>query len=315
MRALIFGIGGQDGSYMAELLIKKGYDVYGTNRRSSVDNLIRIKDAQVFSILQADLTDAQSVYRAIEVSKPDEVYNLADQDLVSSSFESPRYSVDVTAGGVVNILEAVRSLCPEAKVFQPCSSTIFGGGHNHFCSEETPLNPESPYACAKAHALLLAKMYRKKYKMHVSTAILYGHNSNRQKCDYLLHRFARHAVMMSKDHSVEPLTITDPGFQVDIGYAPEFVEGMYRLMQLAKPDDVILSTGKPLRVGDLASQALYDAGVESSAMKLEVQNEVNNKSIMSAIPSRAYDLFAWKAASTASDVVEKLVEHYREVLK
>lgn len=315
MNALIFGVGGQDGSYMAQLLKSKGYVVYGTTRRSSVDNLARVVTGTVDVMLEADLTDAASVTRIVSIIKPDEIYNLADQDLVSSSFETPRYSVDVTAGGVANILDAVMKHSIKSKVFQPGSSTVFGGRHNHYCTEDTPFSPESPYACAKVHALMLAKMYRKKYGMHVSTAILYGHNSERQKCDYLLHRFARHAVLMSRDSLHDSLTVTDPGYKIDVGYAPEFVEGMYRLMQLSSPADVILSTGNPLRVGDLASQAMYEAGVEGKAVTEIVVNKEFNECVTSAVPSKAFDLFAWKAKSNASDVVEKLVEHYRKVLK
>lgn len=318
MNALIFGIGGQDGSFMAELLLSKGYEVFGTTRRSSIDNLSRLKNLSDYTIIEADLADAQSVQRTIEVTEPDEIYNLADQDLVSSSFMTPRYSVDVTAGGPANIFEAVATCCSRSKgikVFQPCSSTIFGSGHNHFCTEDTPLNPESPYACAKAHALLLAKMYRKKYGMFISTATLYGHNSDRQKCDYLLHKFARDAVRISRDPSMDKINVRDPDFQVDIGHAKEFVYGMYQLMQLSSPQDIILSTGKPVRVGDLASLALYEAGVEKDMVeKFVVEKEVN-ASMSSAIPSRAYDLFAWKAKANATDVVTELVEHYRKVLK
>jgi len=175
-RALILGIGGQDGSYLAELLLEKGYKVHGMLRRSSTDNTRNIKHfMDKVTLHQGDLADPLSVDRIIHEVDPHELYNEADQDNVGWSRSTPGYSVDITAGAVARLFESVRRMgFSEIKIFQPVSSTMFGEPTTWPQTEETPLNPMSPYACAKAHAFHLAKYYREKHGVFISTAILYN---------------------------------------------------------------------------------------------------------------------------------------------
>lgn len=313
-KVLILGIGGQDGSYLAELLVEKGVEVHGTTRRSSVENEVRLRNVSQYVLHVADLADHGSVDRVLRETRPQAVYNLADQDLVGASYSTPSYSVDVTAGAVARLLESVKAVDKTIRVFQPCSATVFGGGHTHPCDEDTPFSPESPYACAKAHAYYLARMYRARYGMFVSTAFLYGHNSDRQKCEYLLHRIAREAVEKSRVND-EQFAVTNPSYRVDIGYAKEFVQGMYDLMQCDHPNDVVMSTGRTFSVYELYVQAAYEAGIDMPVFDRVVTDEAFNKSVMTGYSSRAKELFRWNPQTHALDVIDMLVEHYRKVLK
>lgn len=263
-RVLIIGIGGQDGSYIAELLIEKGYEVFGTSRRSSVDNLHRISHikSKIQHLYQMELTDQQSISCVINNCEPDWIYHEADQDNVGWSYATPRYSVDVTAGGVSNLLETVRQNRPQCRVFIPVSSTIFGdtpGPQN----EETPHKPLSPYACAKSHAYHLARYYRFYHDMYVSTAILYGHHSERRKqSDYLLGMLYEQVQTIKRNNGIGKVKVGCLDTVVDIGYAKEFAVGIYNLMQLPAPDDIVLGTGVGKIIWDITSHYIKRAGLD-----------------------------------------------------
>ncbi len=270
-RALILGIGGQDGSYLADLLVSKGYEVHGLYRRTSVDNLWRIKHLlNKIQLHCGDITDPNSLHRVLQDVKPHELYNEADQDHVGTSFQTPKLSMDVTAGGVLNVLESVKACCPDCKVFQPTSATIFGDALPPQ-TESTSLNPLSPYACAKAHAYYLARYYRQVYNLHVSTSILYNHDSTRRSGDYLLHNIAKQAIAVSS-HQQSYITIGNPDMSVDIGYAPDYCEGIYKILQQSTPDDYILASG-PTTIRNLISSALEQAGVDEPWSNPKIEHD------------------------------------------
>lgn len=244
-QALITGITGQDGSYLAEHLLELGYVVHGFYRRSSVDNLCRIRHLLPNLCLhRGDLADHASLIAAIKTSKPDELYHLADQDNVDWSYETPSYSCDITSRATSWLLEAVKGR--GIKLFVPISATVFGSTPppQYVASRLSPL---SPYACAKAHAWHLCQYHRESYNTHVSCGVLYNHDSPRRGDEYLLHRLCKAAVRG------EVIELSDLEQVIEVGFAGDFVKSFAKLLQLS-PQDVILS-GSQLTLSDWASLA------------------------------------------------------------
>lgn len=259
-RALILGIGGQDGSYLAELLLAKGYRVYGLYRRSSCDNLWRLRAAGVLNkvyLRVGDLCDPMSMHAALADVLPDEVYNLADQDHVGTSRATPRYNMDVTAGAVASLLEICRTVGP-VRVFQACSATMLRPsvdpiGYDH------PHDPRSPYAIAKTAAFHLARHYRRDHGLYVATGVFYQHSSPRQSPDYLLPTIARQAMEVARGDRGR-IELIGPDALVDVGYAPEYAEAAWRILQQDKADDWDVGTGVGYRVSTLCQTALSHVG-------------------------------------------------------
>ncbi len=265
--ALIYGVGGQDGSYLADILLGKNYLVYGFYRRSSVDNLARIKHLLEplhpnLILLEGDLSDTASVRRAITSSNPDEVYQVADQDHVGWSFNTPQYSADITYGGVSRVLEAVRNIRKDAKVYIPVSATMFGN-EPPMQNEVTHFNPLSPYACAKVGAYHLCGYYRQAYNMFVSTAILFNHDSERRGGDYFLHKICKSAVEIVLGKR-DKLAISNSSALLDIGYAKEYMEAVVKIMQLDRPINMVLASGDSWTVKRICHVALREAGLNET---------------------------------------------------
>lgn len=313
-RALIFGVTGQDGSYLADHLLGLGYEVYGTHRRTSLDNTVRIDKARQskrFRLLRADLTDPGSVAAVVREARPREVYNLADQDNVGWSEALPRLAVDVTYGGVLNVLEAVGRHAPHAKVFQPVSATMFAGSPPPQ-TEESPHFPQSPYAVAKCAAYHLCRYYRAVHGLGVSTGILFNHDSERRGGDYLLQRLAVQAVEVARGRRAV-VTVFRPGDHVDVGYAPEFVAAFHRVLHLDRPTDLVLGTGRPYSVGELAGAALAAAGVGDTG-RLTVADADRPAPTLIADPRKAREAIDWDPREDALSVVRRLVRHYLGVI-
>tara|TARA_Y100000310_G_scaffold204358_1_gene204622 strand:- start:10587 stop:12752 length:2166 start_codon:yes stop_codon:yes gene_type:complete len=268
-RALIMGITGQDGSYLAEILLEKGYEVHGMYRRSATGNTKNIKHIlDKIKLYKGDLADATSLYRIISEVKPDEIYNEADQDHVAWSYEIPAYSYDITASAVGRMLEIVKQIDPKIKVFQPLSSTMFGDASEIPQKETTTFAPQSPYACAKLMAYFLAKYYREVHGMFVATAIFYNHDSPRRGEEYLLHKICASAVRISKG-TQDKLMIGALDLPVDIGYAKEYMETAWKIMQADEPEDFIVSTGESSLIRDLIDEAFKQVGVDPKG-KVEI---------------------------------------------
>lgn len=255
-RALILGIGGMDGSHLCETLLENDYIIGGTSRRCSVDNLKRIRhiNDKIAKMYKVEVTDPLSIRHAVVDFCPHEIYHMADQDNVGWSYDTAKTSCDVTAGGVSNLLEVVKKHIVPTKVFIPISATVYGD-HPSFQDETTPHNPLSPYACAKSHAYHLARYYRQCYGMHVSTGIMYNHDSPRRSGGYLLHTIYDGAkkCTFDKNHKIK---IGSLEMKVDIGYAREYMQGVYDLMQLDTPIDLILSTNKGYKIQDIIAYYL-----------------------------------------------------------
>lgn len=276
-RALILGVGGQDGSYLARILLERGYDVHGLYRRTSVDNLWRIRDLRDrIRLHRGDLLDGASIERVIVAVQPDAIYNMADQDHVSYSRETPQVSIDITAGAVQRLLETVVSLNPKIKVFQPVSATIFGKSEppQH---EGTPLNPMSPYACAKACALHFCRYYRRWGAAQVTCGIMFNHESEVRGPDYLIQRLIGQVKCLKRNRQGNPLDgsakvrVANPNMIVDIGYAPEFMECVVDLMERdILPDDYCIGTGRRISVWGLAHAVLTAFGFKDPDLWIEI---------------------------------------------
>ena len=254
--ALITGINGQDGSYLAEFLLRKGYEVWGTLKRNSVsENQSSRIDDNTFSRITleyADMTDMSSITRVLQLCRPDEIYNLAAQSHVRISFDQPIYTTEVTAVGVLNLLEATRLICPKARIYQASSSEMFGNNidKDGYQRETTPMNPVSPYGCAKVFAYNICRNYRNSYNMYISNGILFNHESSRRGTNFVTNKVVKEAVKIKLGLSNE-LKLGNLDSSRDWGHAKDYVKAMWLMLQQDSPDDFVCSTGISHTVKDL----------------------------------------------------------------
>ena len=253
--ALITGINGQDGSYLAEFLLEKGYEVHGTLKRNSVAENQTSRLDKVYDKVKlhyADLTDLSSLVRVINEVKPIEIYNLAAQSHVRISFDQPLYTANVTGIGTLNVLEAVKLLDPSIKIYQASSSEMFGNSidDDGFQRETTPMNPVSPYGCAKVFSYNICRNYRNSYGMFISNGILFNHESPRRGTNFVTNKVCKEAVKIKLGLSNE-LKLGNLEATRDWGHAKDYVKVMWEILQLDKPDDFVCSTGVSHTVQDL----------------------------------------------------------------
>lgn len=248
-KALITGITGQDGSYLAELLLEKGYEVHGIIRRNSspIANLWRIKplvDAKQITLHYGDMTDASSLHRIVALVEPDEIYNLAAQSHVRDSFDVPEYTAQTDALGPLRLLEAVRLLgaAKDVRIYQGSTSEMFGDAPAPQ-NELTPLNSRSPYGASKIYAYHITRNYRDAYKMHASNGILFNHESERRGDHFVTRMITRHAAQIALGLDT-PIPFSNPSSRRDWGHAKDFVDAMWRIVQQDKPDDYVIATGE-----------------------------------------------------------------------
>jgi GDPmannose 4,6-dehydratase len=268
-RALILGVTGQDGSYLAEVLLEKGYEVHGMVRRSAtgntrnIDHLIQDKELfnRRFFLCRGDLADATSLYRNIMKITPDEIYNEADQDHVSWSYDMVDYSADITGSAVGRLLEIIRQVNPAIRYFQPCTSNMFGKTDAPVQTETTPFNPQSPYACAKVLSYYLTRYYRDAFGIFASTAILYNHESPRRTEEYVTRKITKSVARISCGKQ-DKLVLGDLSAQIDWGYSREYMEAAWRMLQLDKPDDFIIATGEAHSVKEFVEEAFAVVNLE-----------------------------------------------------
>ena len=261
-RALITWIGGQDGSYLAELLLEEGYGVAGMLRRSPASyatNLARVIDR--VEIVEADLLDQTSLARALRATRPTEVYNLAAPSFVPRSWDEPVHTAEFAAVGVTSLLEAVREVDPSIRVYQASSSEIFGEPRETPQTESTPLAPVTPYGVAKAYGHFIIASYRRRYGLHGSCGILFNHESPRRPLDFLPRKVAHAAAVISLGLEKE-LALGDLDARRDWGYAKDYVRAMWLMLGQYEPGDFVIATGVSHSVGELVECAFGHAGLD-----------------------------------------------------
>ncbi|MCP4787481.1 MAG: GDP-mannose 4,6-dehydratase [Fuerstiella sp.] len=325
-KALITGITGQDGSYLAELLIEKGYEVHGIVRRSSTFGTERIDhiykdphntDARLF-LHYGDLTDGQSITNLVLDIEPDEIYNLGAQSHVRVSFEQPAYTFQSTGGGALNVLEAARQLNKRktTKVYQASSSEMFGDVLEIPQTELTPFRPQSPYACAKVYAFHQTVNYRESYDMFAVNGILFNHESPRRGETFVTRKITRAATRI-KLGLQDKLFLGNLEAKRDWGYAKDYVEGMWRMMQHDVPEDFVLATGETQTVQRFAD-LVFERLELNSADYIEIDPryfrpaEVN---LLLGDPSKASEKLGWTATTSLEELAQLMVDHDLELAR
>ena len=268
-KALITGITGQDGSYLAELLLEKGYEVYGIIRRSSNFNTQRIEhifkdlheNENKLHLLYGDLSDASSIGAIMRKTMPDEVYNLAAQSHVKVSFEIPEYTAEITALGSLRILEAIRQFCPKAKYYQASSSEMYGKVKETPQSEKTPFHPRSPYGVSKVFSYWITKNYRESYGLFACNGILFNHESPRRGETFVTKKITK-AIAKIKAGKQKKLYLGNLDAKRDWGHAKDYVEAMWLMLQTKKPEDYVIATGETHSVKEFLEEAFNLVGLD-----------------------------------------------------
>jgi GDPmannose 4,6-dehydratase len=309
-KALILGITGQDGSYLAELLLEKGYEVHGFIRRSATGNkknIIQILDK--ITLHKGDLADATSLYRVINNVQPAEIYNMADQDHVSWSYDSVDYSCDITGSAVGRILEIIKQINPKIRFFQPVSSNMFGKAANPQ-NEGTTFRPQSPYGCAKAFAFTLTRYYRDVFGLFASTAIFYNHESPRRNEEYVTRKITKAAVRISKGLQ-KKLYLGDLDIEIDFGYSKDYAEAAWNILQLEKPDDFIICTGETHSIREFAEEAFKHVGLNASDF-IEIDKRflrAGKTDVLTGDTSKAQKAFGFKSKVKFNELVKIMVDY------
>ena len=265
-KALITGITGQDGSYLAEFLLEKGYDVHGTIRRSSVDfreRIAHLEGKPHFHLHYADLSDSMSIIQVVSKVRPDEIYNLAAQSHVQVSFDSPEFTADVDATGVLRVLEAVRQcgLAETCRIYQASTSELYGKVEEVPQNENTPFHPYSPYAVAKLYGFWIVKEYREAYNMFCCSGILFNHESERRGETFVTRKITLAAARIAQGKQ-DKLYLGNLSSLRDWGYAKDYVECMWMILQHHKPEDFVIATGVQHSVRDFCYLAFKHVGIE-----------------------------------------------------
>jgi GDPmannose 4,6-dehydratase len=263
-KALITGITGQDGAYLASFLLEKGYTVFGTYRRSSTPNFWRLHSLDVFDkvkLIPVDLIDSGSIIEAIRISEPDELYNLAAQSFVAASFQQPVATAEVTGLGVTRILEAIRLVSPHTRYYQASTSELYGNGSYEAYTEITKFQPSSPYAAAKLYAYWLTKIYREGYGIFATNGILFNHESPLRGLEFVTRKISNAAAKIKLGLETE-IELGNLDAKRDWGYAPEYVETMWLMLQQEHPDDFVIATNESHSVSEFAQLAFEVVGLD-----------------------------------------------------
>jgi GDPmannose 4,6-dehydratase len=315
-RALITGVGGQDGSLLAELLLDHGYDVFGVVRRSasSYPNLAGVKDR--IEVVQADVTDELALVRALRAFRPHEVYNLASVSFVPMSWEQPVLTAQLAAVGATALLEAIREVDPAIRFYQASSSEIFGEPLETPQSERTPLAPLTPYGVAKAYAHFITRSYRRRYGLHACAGILYNHESPRRPLEFLPSKVANAAASIKLGLSAE-LWLGDLSAQRDWGYAGDYVRAMWLMLQQEEPDDYVIATGELHNVEELVSCAFDHAGLDWRAYVHIDESLKRGAAELHGLvgdPAKARERLGWRPEFSFEELVALLVDAQLEEL-
>ena len=315
--ALITGITGQDGSYLAELLLEKGYDVHGMVRRASTEKFDRIEHLRDrITLHQGDLLDHRSLTDTLRASKPEEIYNLAAMSFVAVSWIQPTLTAEFTGVGVTRLLEAMREVCPEARFYQASSSEMFGKVREVPQTESTPFYPRSPYGVAKAYGHFITVNYRESYDLHATSGILFNHESPRRGLEFVTRKVTWHAAAI-KHGKLDELRLGNLDAQRDWGYAADYVEAMYLMLQRDEPEDFVIATGKMNTVRDCVEIAFDEAGVPDWQKHVVIDPAFLRPAEVDELvgdSTKAKDLLGWEPQTSFEELIRLMTRADLELL-
>jgi GDPmannose 4,6-dehydratase len=320
-RALITGINGQDGAYLSGFLLDKGYEVHGIVKRNSVAENQTYRVDHIFDKLNlhyGDMTDMASLVRVVGDIQPHEIYNLAAQSHVRISFDQPIYTTNAVAIGTLNLLEAVKSLKSDARIYQASSSEMFGNSidSDGFQRETTPMNPVSPYGCAKLYGYNITRNYRNSYDMFISNGILFNHESPLRGTNFVTNKVAKGAVRVKLGLDKE-LAMGNPKAARDWGHAKDYVEAMWLILQLDRPDDFVCATGISHTVGDLIEYTSSKLGLDPKDYVTHDQKffRPEELEVLRGDSSKLRTLTGWKPKYNFYTMMDEMIEYWLEKYK
>ena len=317
--ALIFGLTGQDGAYLSQFLLKKGYNVFGTFRRTSHKCFERLDEMETFdqiTRIKADLADPSSIQSAIRQSQPDEIYNLAAQSFVGASFQQPLLTADITGLGTLRVLDAIKENAPSAKFYQASSSEMFGNSPG-MKDENSPFKPRSPYGAAKVFAHQIANHYREAYNIFACCGILFNHESPLRGIEFVTRRITWNLARI-KSKKIKNFTLGNIYAKRDWGFAGDYVESMWQMLQQDKPDDYVVATGESHSVEEFLTLASEYAGLGDwhDFVKIDEFNmRPTDIDELTGDSSKARKKLGWKPKMEFNDLVKHMVYHDMDYFK
>jgi GDPmannose 4,6-dehydratase len=310
--ALITGINGMDGSHLADFLLEKGYKVYGVERRSSSKNRTNTEHLEgKVLFLQGDLTDQNSLLRCLKESNPDEVYNLAAQSFVGESWNTPEHTSEVTALGVLRILEAIREFNPKIRFYQASSSEMFGRMVENPANENTPFYPRSPYGVAKLYGHWITKNYRESYNMFACSGILFNHESERRGIEFVTRKISD-GVARIKLGLADHISLGNLDAKRDWGYAPDYIEAMWLMLQQDTPDDYVIATGETRSIREFLDESFKFIGIDDWSSYIKVDPKFMRPAEVDVLRgnySKAQKQLGWVPKTGFTDLVKIMVEN------
>jgi GDPmannose 4,6-dehydratase len=317
-KALITGVNGMDGSHLADFLIEKGYEVFGTIRNKSNDYLTNAKHLiGKINIVKAELSDQHSLLRAIRYSEPDEVYNLAAQSFVGDSWNTPESTSDITGLGCLRVLESIRESRKDIKFYQASSSEMFGKMIENPSKESTPFYPRSPYGVSKLYAHWITKNYRESYNMFAVSGILFNHESERRGHEFVTRKISDG---VAKIHlgMADHISLGNIKSYRDWGYAPDYVEAMWLMLQAKNPEDYVIATGESYSIEDFLSIAFNEIGINDWEKYVKIDSKLYRPSEVDVLKgdySKAESQLGWKPKIKFNEIVKKMVSNDIKILK